>query len=83
MKQPGNEVDVADDLYAVLESCRLVGMLLNPLVPALSERILGQLALSINSENWQSKLQWGVLESGALLPKPTPVMQKLEISSSL
>lgn len=83
MKQPGNELDVADDLYAVLESCRLVGMLLNPLVPELSERILGQLALSINSENWQSKLRWGVLESGALLPKPTPVMQKLELSSSL
>jgi methionyl-tRNA synthetase len=44
MKQPGQEAQVGSDLYAVLESCRWIGLLLTPLLPDLSARILGQLA---------------------------------------
>ncbi|HGY5536521.1 MAG TPA: methionine--tRNA ligase [Prochlorococcus sp.] len=83
MKQPGNEAEVADDLYAVLEACRLVGLLLNPLVPSLSERLLEQLAVSTNYKSWHSSLKWGLLQSGALLPEPLPIMQKLELSVPL
>ncbi|MFN9659126.1 MAG: methionine--tRNA ligase, partial [Cyanobacteriota bacterium] len=44
MKQPGQEAGVGADLYAVLESCRWIGVLLTPLLPDLSSRILEQLA---------------------------------------
>ena len=44
MKQPENRQSVAADLYAVLESCRWIGLLLIPLLPDLAERTLAQLA---------------------------------------
>ncbi|MBE9153498.1 methionine--tRNA ligase [Cyanobium sp. LEGE 06113] len=44
MKQPGQEAAVAADLYAVLEAARWVAVLLAPLVPELSGRMLAQLA---------------------------------------
>ena len=45
MKQPGQEKQVGEDLYAVLECARFVGTLLRPIVPDLSARILSQLNL--------------------------------------
>jgi methionyl-tRNA synthetase len=43
MKQPDQEAAVGADLYAVLESCRWIGVLLTPLLPDLSARMLRQL----------------------------------------
>lgn len=43
MKQPDQEAVVGADLYAVLESCRWIGVLLTPLLPDLSARMLRQL----------------------------------------
>lgn len=43
MKQPDQEASVGADLYAVLESCRWIGLLLLPLLPDLASRILQQL----------------------------------------
>ena len=83
MKQPGKEAEVGDDLYAVLEATRIVGLLLNPLLPDLSNRILEQLGTSINPDGWTEQLSWGGLMSGASLPKPSPVMQRLELEESL
>jgi methionyl-tRNA synthetase len=83
MKQPGKEAEVGDDLYAVLEATRIVGLLLSPLLPELSTRILEQLGTSINPDGWTEQLSWGGLVSGASLPKPSPVMQRLELEESL
>lgn len=59
MKQPGQEASVGADLYAVLESCRWIGLLLTPLLPDLSSRMLTQLACPS-------------LSCGALWPASTP-----------
>jgi len=83
MKQPGQEDAVGSDLYAVLECCRIVGLLLNPLVPDLSGRILDQLGQETMPEQWQDALIWGKLASEQPLPKPNPVMQRLELESPL
>ena len=83
MKKPGNEQEVANDLYAVLEACRLVGILLNPLLPDLSERMLKQLSIKIDPIDWSKDLCWGGLISGDPLPPPSPVMEKLELSDPL
>ena len=83
MKQPGQEDAVGSDLYAVLECCRIVGLLLNPLVPDLSGRILDQLGQETMPEQWQDALIWGRLASEQPLPKPNPVMQRLELESPL
>ena len=83
MKQPGNEASVASDLYAVLECCRLVGLLLQPLVPDLSQRILDQLGEAPAVSTWKERLIWGKLNAGSPLPQPQPVMARLELDAPL
>ena len=50
---------MAIDLYAVLEAARLVGVLLAPLLPDLSARILEQLGVAQASEPWEQQLVQG------------------------
>ncbi len=82
MKQPGQEMAVAADLYAVLEASRLVGCLLAPLVPDLAARMLRQLAQN-PAPRWPDDLVWGRLEPGTALPEPQPVMARLELDAAL
>lgn len=89
MKQPGQEAEVGADLYAVLETARWVAVLLAPLLPDLSARMLDQLGEApISSEagacgGWQELQRWGLLSSGRPLPEPVPVMQRLELTEPL
>ena len=90
MKQEGTREQVADDLYAVLEAARIVALLMAPLLPDLSGRMLEQLGQSIpdSSRNmgaatWLEQLEWGGLQSGAALPEPSPVMARLELDEPL
>ena len=97
MKLEGQEQLVAADLYAVLEATRLVAVLLAPLLPELSDRMLIQLgqepfdsaqlasatAPSSNPPAWLVAQQWGQLEPGLPLIEPQPVMLRLELESPL
>ena len=91
MKQPGQEGQVGQDLYAVLECCRLVAVLLSPLLPDLSARMLEQLALepfdsaspADGASPWISALAWGGLPAGQHLPTSQPVMQRLDLDGPL
>jgi methionyl-tRNA synthetase len=91
MKQAGEEAQVAADLYAVLEATRWVAVLLAPLVPNLSERMLIQLGQEpfVSDEcaglpsAWRDDQQWGALAPGLPLIEPQPVMQRLELEDPL
>ncbi|MEI8251172.1 MAG: methionine--tRNA ligase [Synechococcus sp. ELA057] len=92
MKQPDQGPLVGSDLYAVLETCRWLGLLLAPLVPDLSSRLLSQLAqhppdgsrdAASTPTDWSRQLIWGGLVAGSALPEPTPVMQRLELDAPL
>ncbi|MEX1317059.1 MAG: methionine--tRNA ligase [Synechococcaceae cyanobacterium] len=92
MKQPGRETAVAADLYAVLEASRWVAVLLAPLLPELSDRMLRQLGQTPFDSSahtgqqtgaWLAAQRWGVLASAAALPEPEPVMQRLELDAPL
>jgi methionyl-tRNA synthetase len=91
MKQPGKENEVAADLYAVLESCRWLGVLLAPLLPDLSERMLAQLGCGPvlsgcghrAERSWIADLRWGDLPAGSPLPQPVPVLQRIELDQPL
>jgi methionyl-tRNA synthetase len=93
MKQEENRGAVATDLYAVLETCRLVAVLLTPLLPDLAARMLDQLGLEPipsgpsnpgeRQPTWSEALRWGGLQVGCPLPEPLPVMQRLELESPL
>jgi len=94
IKQEGETAVVAADLYAVLETCRWIGLLLAPLLPDLSERLLLQLAEPAcdsrvscgdpaGPSTWRQVLQWGLLQARRRLPEPSPVMQRLELDQPL
>ena len=91
MKKEGTRDQVAEDLYAVLEAARLVALLMAPLLPDLSARMLAQLGQPLAdsgadaavSASWMEQLNWGGLTCGAPLPEPSPVMARLELEAPL
>ena len=91
MKQEGTRDQVAADLYAVLETARIVALLLVPLLPDLSARMLQQLGLeqpessagATATGNWPQLLSWGRLVQASPLPEPAPVMARLELDAPL
>ena len=92
IKQEENRDAVAADLYAVLEASRWVAVLLAPLLPDLSDRMLVQLGQTpfvsdgdapCGTSSWREAQVWGGLSSGQLLPEPTPVLQRLELDGPL
>jgi methionyl-tRNA synthetase len=91
MKQEGKEAEVGNDLYAVLEAARITALLMAPLLPDLSSRMLIQLGQPVpdsgadapEPSTWVEQLQWGGLCCGAPLPEPSPVMARLELEASL
>ncbi len=97
IKQEDGRPQVAADLYAVLETSRWLALLLAPLLPDLSSRLLSQLGLPPftsdapaageqdpgDAQRWTAARCWGKLSGGQPLPEPIPVMQRLELDSPL
>ena len=76
-KESTNEVKII--IYNVLESTRIIGLLLFPLVPNLSIKINIQLGSLYKEEaSWIEQLKWGLLPQGMKLPNPIPIIDKLE-----
>jgi methionyl-tRNA synthetase len=90
-KQDDQRDAVGADLYAVLETSRWVAVLLAPLLPELSARMLAQLGLEpllsgvgeADPQAWRRSRRWGELAAGQPLPEPAPVMQRLELDGPL
>jgi len=82
IKKPDQQEQVAQDIYAVLETTRLVGVLLAALLPDLSARLLAQLGLAPCGA-WEGQLQWGQLNPGQPLAEPSPILQRLELEDPL
>ena len=84
IKENDNLPLVKEIIYNVLESTRIIGLLLLPLLPELSKKINEQLG-SIYSEEipWKKQLVWGLLISNSSLPIPTPIISKLEYEQHL
>ena len=70
---------VKEIIYNVLESTRIIGLLLLPLLPNLSSKINLQLGSTYQKDvSWEQQLKWGLLISNTNLPKPSPIINKLE-----
>ena len=67
-----------------MESTRIIRLLLLPLLPELSTKINEQLGSIYREEiPWKQQLNWGLLVSNSILPKPTPIINKLEYEQDL
>ncbi len=74
-------------LYTVLESVRLAGYLLSPIIPEISNKIYAQLGFNINFNDseeinikapFSSHSKWGSLSPEQNLAQPSPIFARLE-----
>ena len=79
IKQDSNIPLVKEIIYNVLESTRIIGLLLLPILPDLSKKIDEQLGFIYKKDSpWQDQLKWGLLNQNSELPNPFPIINKLE-----
>jgi len=78
IKSKDNRELVGYYIYNVLETCRIVGFLLSPIIPEISLKIIKQLGYKDMPLNWTDDLKWGVLKQGMEIPESMPVFLKLE-----
>ncbi|NEO25895.1 MAG: methionine--tRNA ligase [Kamptonema sp. SIO4C4] len=85
------QTQVENVLYSVLESVRLSAYLLSPIIPNLSNKIYQQLGFNLDFNNpnqinqaelFQHHAQWGILEPGQPVHKPSPIFTKLELPTA-
>lgn len=70
---------VAEILYCLLESCRIYGWLIHPVLPETSRKIFSALGLDSEKElakRWNEGVQWGGLIPGSELPVPEPIFPR-------
>ena len=75
-KEPSQSELLNAVLYTLAETVRLLALLVSPVIPASSEKIIGQL----QSDNVRT-LRWGGLPAGHQLGKPTPDLPKVRKST--
>ena len=79
IKDDNNKNEVKLIIYNVLEATRIIGTLIKPILPEFSIKILFQLGENdIGNTNWLERLQWGLLPESRDLPKPIPIISKLD-----
>ncbi|MED5473025.1 MAG: methionine--tRNA ligase [Pseudomonadota bacterium] len=65
-------------LYTLLETIRCIGILLQPIMPGSSEKILNQLAVDTSKRSFAALNSNDCLEAGASLQKPNPIFPRFE-----
>jgi methionyl-tRNA synthetase len=73
-KEPAQSELLNAVLYTLAETVRLLSLMVSPVIPAASEKILEQL----QAGNFRD-LQWGGLPSGHELGKPIPIFPRIEL----
>ena len=79
IKDDKNINDVMLIIYNVLEATRIIGTLIKPILPEFSIKILYQLGENdLENKDWEERLMWGLLPESKDLPKPFPIINKLD-----
>jgi methionyl-tRNA synthetase len=90
MYKAGQQAELQQVLYALLESARLAGFLLSPAIPKIATAIYQQLGLTIDFDRLQSTgavvdfpahSAWGFLPVGIPLNSAQPVFARLELAA--
>jgi len=81
-KDPAQGDRLANVLYNLAETMRLVGVLLTPILIHTPERIWDQLGLDpagVRTEPWEKVTAWGALPAGAEIRRGTPLFPRIEV----
>jgi methionyl-tRNA synthetase len=85
----GKQAETEAVLYTVLESVRLAGYLLSPIVPGLATAIYNQLGFEGDFDElaigqhfpYATHSRWGLLPGGQPLGKAKPIFQRIEVEA--
>jgi methionyl-tRNA synthetase len=77
-KDPAQAKRLDEVLYNLVETCRVLAILLNPFLPGTSVKIFAQLGLT-ESPNKFSEASWGKLNSGHKIGEPTPLFPRKDV----
>jgi methionyl-tRNA synthetase len=77
-KNPSQSARLDQVLYALVETCRILAVLLWPCLPATATRIYAQLGLS-SEPNRFSDAQWGLLKPGYTVGEPSALFPRKDL----
>lgn len=80
-KDPEKASELDDVLRSLVESIRLIAILLAPILPTSSAAILRQAGLDPELETVFSRAKWGLLPKNLKVEAPTPVFPRIESES--
>lgn len=76
-KLPEQAIRLDEVLYNLVETCRILAVLLSPVLPETSKKIFEQLGLNEDPACW-TKTAWGGLKAGHQVGKPSPLFPRRE-----
>jgi methionyl-tRNA synthetase len=73
------DIRLSSVLHTLAEAVRIIGALLEPFIPATSEKIFDQLGVPSDGTNWATRYRWGGLViAGTEVSKANPIFPRLE-----
>jgi methionyl-tRNA synthetase len=77
-KVPEKALELDAILYSLVETCRVLAVLLWPFIPATSEKIYVQLGLKGNPDKF-TEAAWGKLVAGHTISEPAPLFPRKDL----
>jgi len=81
-RDPGKAGRLANVLYDLAESLRLLAVLLTPFLVHTPEKIWDQLGLdpkAVRTDSWESAASWGALPAGTAIRRGAPLFPRIEL----
>jgi methionyl-tRNA synthetase len=78
-KDPDKKEKLADVLYNLCESLRIISILVSPFMPETALKIRKQLSLQDVSINWDDTKTWGKLLPGSKITKGEAIFPRIEV----
>ena len=79
-KDPGNKARLDTILYNLLESLRIIAVLITPFMPGTAEKILDHIGISDQDrQTYDSVRKWGQLSTGNALTKIDALFPRVEV----
>jgi methionyl-tRNA synthetase len=81
-KDPAQAGRLDQVLYNLVESCRVLAILVWPVIPGSAERIFGQLGLAERPDRFDAAV-WGGLQPGHAVGEPSPLFPRRDATGKL
>ncbi len=82
-KKEENKARLAEVMYNLAESIRIISILIQPFMPETPELIWGQLAIPESQRTWESAGQWGVYEQASAVTTGEIIFPRIDLEKEM